>query len=160
MKKKGDLRQLVELRAMRMRRAEEQARRQHSRHDQTVRALEGAKAEGIAREEQRRREEQALYANLAQGPIDHRDLERYRGALSDLDHRARELEERIHGAERHERQEALKREELAAEYRRKQQLHDRILILAEEKQRKDTKRADLVGETENEEAIRHKDRKR
>ena len=143
-----------------MRRAEEQARRQHSRHDQTVRALEEAKAENFAREEQRRREEQALYANLAEGPVDHRDLERYRGALSDLDHRARELEERIHDAKRRERQEALKREELAAEYRRKQKLHDRILILAEERQREESKRADLVNEIEDEEAIRAKGRKR
>ncbi|PDT81129.1 YscO family type III secretion system apparatus protein [Sinorhizobium sp. BJ1] len=160
MTRKGDLRQLVELRAMRMRRAEEQAQRQHNRHDQTVRALEAAKAENLAHDEQRRREEQALYSNLAQGTLDHGDLERYRGALSDLDHRARELEEHIHDADRHERQEGRKREELAAEYRRKQELHDRIQILCEQKQRKATKRADLINEIEDEEAIRPKGRKR
>ncbi|APG93795.1 hypothetical protein [Sinorhizobium americanum] len=160
MTRKGDLRQLVELRAMRMRRAAEQAQRQHNRHDQTVRALEAAKAENLAHEEQRRREEQTLYTNLAQGPVDHRDLERYRGALSDLSHRARELEEHSHDAKRQERQEALKREELAAEYRRKEKLHDRILIVAGEKQRKEKKRSDLATEIEDEEAIRHPGRKR
>ncbi|MET4691473.1 type III secretion protein [Sinorhizobium fredii] len=160
MTRNGDLLQLIELRAMRMRRAEEQARRQHDRHDQTVQALEAANAESLAHEEQRRRDEQALYSNLAQGTVDHRDLERYRGALSDLDHRAREIEEHIHDAERHERQEARKREELAAEYRRKRKLHDRVLILAEEDRRKKAQRADLVSEIEDEEAIRPRGRKR
>ncbi|UTV41886.1 type III secretion protein (plasmid) [Ensifer adhaerens] len=159
MTRKGDLRQLVELRAMRMRRAEEQFQRQHNRHDQAVRTLETAKAENLVHEEQRRREEQALYAGLTQAPVDNRTLERYHNTLYGLDHRAREFEARIHGAASSVSHEAQKREALSVEYRLKQKLHDRILILAERKLHDETRRADLIDEIDDEEAIRPKGRK-
>ncbi|HLP68215.1 MAG TPA: YscO family type III secretion system apparatus protein [Rhizobium sp.] len=160
MTRKGNLRQLVELRAMRMRRADEKAQRQHNRHVQTVRALEDAKAESVVHEMQRRQEEEALYTNLAQGPVGQRDLERFRDVLLGLDHRARVLEEQIHQAKRRESQEAEKRAELAAEYRLKHRHYERIRSLAAEKQQKDEQRAGLLDEIEDEEAIRPGSRKR
>ncbi len=143
-----------------MRRADEKAQRQHNRHIQTVRALEGAKAESVAHEVQRRQEEEALYTGLAQGPVDQRDLERFRDALLGLDHRARVLEEQIHQAKRCERQEGEKRAQLAAEYRLKHRHYERIRSLAAEQQRKDEERARVLDEIEDEEAIRPRSRKR
>jgi hypothetical protein len=158
--RKIDLRRLVELRASRMRRAEIEAERQHGRHRQAARAVEAAKHESRAHEAERRLQEEALYSQLVHGPLDQHDIENYRGALDALDHRARRLEEEIHAARQNEFREARRRQELAAEYRHKQKLHERISLVAEEKRRLDAKRADILGEIEEEDAVRAKSRQR
>lgn len=160
MTRKVDLRRLVELRALRMRRAEAAAELQHGRHRQATRAVEAAKYESFTHEAERRRQEEALYSQLADGPLDQRDLENYRGALSALDHRARQLEGEIHAARESELREARRKQELAAEYRRKQKLHGRISLIAEEKRRLDAKRADVFSEVDEEDAVRPNSRKR
>ncbi|PKA43861.1 type III secretion protein [Rhizobium sullae] len=160
MTRKVDLRQLVELRALRMRRAQEKAQRQLGLHQQAARAAEAARDESLSHEEERRREEDVLYAHLAQGTAGHRDLQRYRGALAAMDHRARQLEEQVRGAEKREREEAKQKQELAAEYRRNQKLHDRILFLAEENRREEARRADVLSEMEDEDIIHPKSKKR
>ncbi|MCA1489885.1 YscO family type III secretion system apparatus protein [Sinorhizobium alkalisoli] len=157
---KFDLRRLVELRALRMRRAEVEAERQHSRHRQAARAVEAAKHESLAHEAGRRLQEEALYSQFVHGPLDQRDLESYRGALDALDHRARRLEEEIHAARQSELREARRKRELAAEYRVKQKLHERVSLLAEEKRRLDAKRANVLSEIDEEDAVRANNRKR
>jgi len=158
--RKVDLRRLVELRALRMRRAEVAAERQHGRHRQAARAVEAAKHESLAHEAERARQEEALYSQLADGPLDQRDLENFRGALSALDYRARQLEGKVHAARESELREARRKQELAAEYRGKQKLHERISLVAEEKRRLDAKRADVFSELEEEDAVRPNSRKR
>ncbi len=150
----------VDLRALRMRRAEAAAELQYGRHRQATRAVEAAKHESLVHEAERRQQEEALYSQLAHDLLDQRDLENYRGALSALDHRARQLDGEIHAARESELREARRKQELAAEYRRKQKLHERISLVAEEKRRLDAKRADVFSEFDEEDALRPNSRKR
>ncbi|MGH0296268.1 type III secretion system stalk subunit SctO [Sinorhizobium meliloti] len=160
MTRKVDLRRLVELRALRMRRAEAAAELQYGRHRQATRAVEAAKHESLVHEAERRQQEEALYSQLAHDLLDQRDLENYRGALSALDDCARQLDGEIHAARESELREARRKQELAAEYRRKQKLHERISLVAEEKRRLDAKRADVFSEFDEEDALRPNSRKR
>ncbi|WP_244426703.1 type III secretion system stalk subunit SctO [Sinorhizobium sojae] len=154
------MRRLVELRAVRMRRAEVEAERQHGRHRQAARAVEAAKHESLAHEAERRLQEEALYSELNQAPLDQRDIENYRRALDALDHRARELEQEIHAARQSEMREARRSRELAAEYRGKRKLHERISLVVEEQHRLDAKRADVLSEIDEEDGAPVNNRKR